>query len=190
MIYIITGIPKSGKTTIAKEFIKRYKIPYFSTDYIMMMLSRGNPELRIDPNIGDSIVSKQIKPYVYAMIKTMIENKVDYLIEGVHFSPLFAKELLVEYPNDIQVTYLGYKDTSVIYKIHELNKYKDELENPWYSSHSDEDMVNLVSHLIDRSERTYNLCKVNNLKYIEIYDLMTQIDEVIGTFNVLEKSDE
>ena len=131
MIYILGGIAKSGKTTIAKEFNKRFNIPYFSTDYIMMMLNRGNPSLLIDPEEGDSIVAKKLEPYVYGMLKTMIENKVEYLIEGVHFNPDFSAKLIKEFPNDIRIVYLGFKDTSVVMKIFELNKYKEELENVW-----------------------------------------------------------
>jgi len=181
MIYILGGIAKSGKTTIAKEFTKRYNIPYFSTDYIMMMLSRGNPELEVDPNAIDSIAAKQIQPYVYGMIKTMVENNVDFLIEGVHFNPDFAKELMEEYPNDIKIVYLGYKDTSVILKIYELNKYKNELENIWYSSYSDEEMVKLFSSLIDESEVLNKLCNTMKLNYIEVYDLNSQIDEILNS---------
>ena len=184
MIYILAGIAKSGKTTIAREFTKRYNIPYFSTDYIMMMLSRGNKELGVNPNSSDSSVARQIQPYVYGMIKTMVENKVDYLIEGVHFNPDFTKELVTEYPNDIKVIYLGYRETSVILKIYELNKYKNEVENAWYSSFTDEEMVELVSYLIDESERVYKLCLENDLEYIEVYNLSSQVDEILKAFNV------
>ena len=183
MIYILAGIAKSGKTTIAREFNKRYNIPYFSTDYIMMMLSRGNKELGVNPDASDSTVSKQIQPYVYGMIKTMIENKVDYLIEGVHFNPDFSRELIDEFPNDIKIIYLGYKDTSVILKIYEMNKYKDEVENAWYSSFNDEKMVELVSYLIDESERVFNLCKTLNLNYIEVFDLNNQINEILESIS-------
>jgi 2-phosphoglycerate kinase len=182
MIYILAGIAKSGKTTIAREFTKRYNIPYFSTDYIMMMLSRGNKELGVDPNSSDSSVARQIQPYVYGMIKTMVENKVDYLIEGVHFNPDFAKELITEYPNDIKLLYLGFRETSVILKIFELNKYKNKVENAWYSSFTDEEMVELVSYLIDESNRVYNLCVNNGLKYIDVFDLSSQIDGILKTF--------
>ena len=184
MIYILAGIAKSGKTTIAREFTKRYNIPYFSTDYIMMMLSRGNKELGVNPNLSDSSVARQIQPYVYGMIKTMVENKVDYLIEGVHFNPDFTKELIIEYPNDIKVIYIGYRETSVILKIYELNKYRSEVENAWYSSFTDEETVELVSYLIDESERVYNLCLENDLEYIEVYDLSSQVDEILKEFNV------
>ena len=181
MIYILSGTAKSGKTTIAKEFIKRYNIPYFSTDYVMMMLHRGNSELEIDIDASDTSVSNQIKPYVYGMIKTMVENKVDYLIEGVHFNPDFSNDLLREYPNDIRIVYLGYKDTSVNLKLIELNKYKDKLENIWYSTYSNEKMIELIAYLINESLKTYNLCMTLGLRYIEVYDLNSQMNEIIDS---------
>ncbi len=180
MIYILGGIAKSGKTTVAKEFTKRYNIPYFSTDYIMMMLKRGNPSLGIDPEEGDHLVAKKIEPYVYGMLKTMIENNGEYLIEGVHFNPEFSAKLIKEFPSDIKITYLGFKDTSVVMKIFELNKYKDELENAWYKLYSDEQMVKLISNLIDESKRVYEMCEFYNLEYIEVFDLNSQINEIIN----------
>jgi len=185
MIYIIAGIAKSGKTTIAKEFTKRYHIPYFSTDYIMMMLYRGNPELGIDHQASDTNVSRQIQPYIYGMIQTMVENKVDYVIEGVHFNPDFSNQLLREFPNDIRIVYLGYKDTSSNLKLIELNKYKNTLENVWYSSFSNEEMIELISYMIHESLKTYNSCMSFGLEYIEVYDLTNQIDEII---NVIRKN--
>ncbi len=181
MIYIIAGIAKSGKTTISKEFNKRYNIPYFSTDYIMMMLSKGNSNLDVNPDLSDSSVASQIQPYLYGMIKTMIENKVNYLIEGVHFNTDFSKELINEFPNDIKILYLGFKDTTIKLKIHELNKYKDKVENAWYSSFNDEKMKELVSYLITESKRIYNECQMLSLKYIEVYDLTSQVDEIINS---------
>ena len=180
MIYILGGIAKSGKTTIAKEFNKRYNIPYFSTDYIMMMLHRGNNELDIDPTEGDSIVATKLEPYIYGMLKTMIENKVNYLIEGVHFNPEFSAKLKEEFPNEIKIIYLGYKDTSVMLKLFELKQYKDDIENTWYTSFTDEQLVELISYLIDESKKVYDLCNIFNLKYIDIYDLNAQLNEILN----------
>ena len=105
MIYILTGIAKSGKSLVANRLIQKYSLPTFSTDYIMMMLVRGNKTLGIDPDGEDEIVANQLRPYINGLIQTMVENKVDYFIEGVHFNPDFARELLDKYPNDVHVLY-------------------------------------------------------------------------------------
>ncbi|MBN2604303.1 MAG: adenylate kinase, partial [Bacilli bacterium] len=108
MIYIISGIAKSGKTYIAKELTKRYHIPYFSTDYIMMMLAKGNENLKIDVDACDHTVSQKLEPYIYALISTMVHNKIDYVVEGVHFNPDFGAKLIEEFKGKVKIIYLGY----------------------------------------------------------------------------------
>ena len=90
MIFIISGIAKAGKTYLSKLIVEQYHLSCFSTDYLMMSLARGNPSLGINPNSSDITVSKQLRPYLEGMIVTMIENNIDYLIEGVHIQPDFA----------------------------------------------------------------------------------------------------
>jgi hypothetical protein len=62
MIYILTGIAKSGKSLIADDIIKTYSMRVISTDLIMMMLHNGNDQLSIDINKSDITVSHALKP--------------------------------------------------------------------------------------------------------------------------------
>lgn len=181
MIYILTGIAKAGKTLIANEIIKRKNIPLFSTDYIMMMLHRGNPDLDLDVDATDPIVSDKLEPYIHGLLKTIIENKVDYLLEGVHFNPEFASRLLKEFPDDIRILYLGYKDVSSKQKEKELLQYQSHVENPWFLTFKGVDFTNLVMYLIGESKRVFLLCEEYGLTYIDVNDVMLQQDEIIKT---------
>ena len=178
MIYILTGIAKSGKSLVANRLIQKYSLPTFSTDYIMMMLVRGNKTLGIDPDGEDEIVANQLRPYINGLIQTMVENKVDYFIEGVHFNPDFARELLDKYPNDIKVLYLGYKDIHVEDKINELERFKESNDNPWYKNFTKEEMNTLIEYMIKESERVYQSCLLLNIDYLEISNIMLQIDSI------------
>lgn len=180
VIYIISGVAKSGKTLIAKEITNRYQIPYFSTDYIMMMLFHGNKNLNIDIDASDSTVSNQLEPYLFGLISTMIENKVDYLLEGVHFNPDFSSKLYRKFKNDIRIVYLGYKEVSASKKIEELFKYQDQIENKWYSHFDDKKMRELIEYLISESKRIASSCRDLNLHYIEVSDLNHQKEDVIA----------
>jgi len=178
MIYILTGIAKSGKSLVANRLIQKYSLPTFSTDYIMMMLVRGNKTLGIDPDGEDEIVANQLRPYINGLIQTMVENKVDYFIEGVHFNPDFARELLDKYPNDVKVLYLGYKDINVEDKINELERFKESNDNPWYKNFTKEEMNTLIEYMIKESERVYQSCLLLNIDYLEISNIMLQIDSI------------
>jgi 2-phosphoglycerate kinase len=181
MIYVLTGIAKSGKTKVAREIVKRKSIPLFSTDYIMMMLSKGNKDLDIDIDASDSSVAKDLEPYIYGMISTMIENKVDYLLEGVHFNPDFSRRLIEKYPNDIRIVYLGYKDKNFKDKAKELLLYKNEIENPWFLSFKGEKLFELMEYMVNESQRVYELCIQFDLEYIEVRNIVDQMDEIMKT---------
>lgn len=181
MIYILAGIAKSGKSLVAKEIVKRKLLPAFSTDFIMMMLHRANKDLNIDIDAEDRVVAKQIQPYVEGMLRTMIENGVSYLIEGVHFNHDFMDRLLKEYPNDIRIVYLGYKDILAVDKGEELYKYQDTSDNNWFLVFEKEEYEELILYLINESKITYDLCNKYHLPYIEVHDISVQIDEVIDT---------
>ena len=93
MIYILTGIAKSGKSLVANRLIQKYSLPTFSTDYIMMMLVRGNKTLGIDPDGEDEIVANQLRPYINGLIQTMVENKVPPITPERSCKSLFSSLL-------------------------------------------------------------------------------------------------
>jgi hypothetical protein len=182
MIYILTGVAKAGKTLVSNEILKRHNISVFSTDYIMMMLAKGNKDLNIDTYASDSTVARMIEPYVYGMIETMVENNAIHVIEGVHFNTDFSRRMIDEFGDKVKILYLGYKDVTAKYKIDELYKYRDEMNNPWIFNHPGESVEDIVKYLINESKRIHNECLSLGLTYIEVYNINIQLDGIIQTF--------
>jgi gluconate kinase len=179
MIYILTGMAKSGKSLIAKEVLRLHQIPYFSTDYFMMSLALANPTLGVDYHDDDQVVAKALEPYLHAMIKVMIQNKIVYLLEGVHFNPDFSATLLKEFPTDISILYLGYANAVVSDKVSELRKYAPVMENCWFQTLNDEQMNKLVEFMIMDSKRVQKSCKELSLPYMEVTNITLQMDRII-----------
>lgn len=75
MIYILAGLAKSGKSLIAKKVLETKHIQVLSTDWIMMMLYHGNPNLGIDAHKSDISVSRQLEPYLEGLIKALVSSK-------------------------------------------------------------------------------------------------------------------
>jgi hypothetical protein len=182
MIYILTGIAKSGKTFLSKEIKNTYNIPTFSTDYIMMMLHHRNFDPSIDINASDSTVAKKLEPYIYSLIQAMIENNETCLIEGVHFNTDFSAKLLLEFKDNLTIMYLGYKDITLETKMSELYIYKERMNNPWLFNHQGQSVEDIVTYMIEESKRVYHECNTNNLKYVDIYDINVQKEEIIKLF--------
>ncbi len=181
MLYILTGIAKSGKSLVAKELVKRYHLPLTQTDHIMMMLYRGNPELHIHIDASDSSVARELEPYMRGLFQTIIENKKDYLVEGVHLLTSYAHEMLTKYPNDVKILYLGYADQNPITKGKELKEHAHLMENPWYMSFPEKEFHKLMVYMVKESQRIKKECADLHIPYIEIYDINNQMDEIIQT---------
>jgi len=179
MITLITGVAKSGKTYLAKEIVKRYQIPYFSTDYLMMSLSLGNPSIGVNHNDDDRIVAAALEPYLKPMIEAMIHNRIDYCIEGVHLLPSFVAKLKAKYPNDIQHICLGYAMIDTHLKVSQLREHLSTMENAWYKDFTDEQMVHLIEHMKKDSQAFMLDCLETHLDYCEIWDIVKQSDDII-----------
>lgn len=180
MIYILSGIAKSGKSLVAKEFQQRHRLSIFSTDYIMMMLHKGKADIDLDILASDSSVAATIEPYVAGLISTLIELNDSYLIEGVHFNTDFAALLLKQYPSDIRILYLGYKDVTLEAKREELLRYQSVMTNPWLFHHPTDSLDDIIIYMIKESERIYQECLEHQLPYLDVYDIQQQMEEILS----------
>lgn len=179
MIYILAGTAKAGKTYLSNQIRKRYNLSVFSSDYVMMMLHKGNKDLHIDVYASDSSVARKLEPYLYGLVETMIQNDADYLIEGVHFTTDFSAKLLQDFKDRINIIYIGYKDISVEDKVREIYKYKETMDNPWLFNHQGEKVEDIISYLIEESKRIHDECISKGLQYIEITNVVKQQDDII-----------
>jgi 2-phosphoglycerate kinase len=179
MIYIITGVAKSGKTYVTNQLLNQKQIASFRTDYLMMSLSKANHTGGVNHDDDDKVVSKQLEPFLYGMIETMVQNNIDYIIEGVHFLPSFAKELLTKFPSKIKVCFLGFKDANPIEKKMELKKYSSIMENCWFGHYSDKELIILVEFLIQESKVMYQKTEELGISYFEITDITKQSIDII-----------
>lgn len=179
MIIIVTGIAKSGKSLIVHEIQQRFKLPCISTDRIMMDAHNNSEIASLDINASDSSVATILEPIIYEEIKQRMKQKEDCLFEGVHFNTSFARKLREEFANQIRIVYLGYKDINASDKVRELISHKTEIDNPWIFDHNGEKIEDIVSYLILESKRVYHECTEQQLKYIEVYNITKQMDDII-----------
>ncbi|MDX9691218.1 MAG: hypothetical protein RBT45_02115, partial [Acholeplasmataceae bacterium] len=135
--------------------------------------------LGIDAHDSDPSVSKALEPYLNALIETLIQNKEPMIIEGVHFLPSFSAKLMEEYPKDIKIVYLGYKDWTPQEKMEDLIRYKDATKNCWYSHYNTEELFKLSEYLIIESNKLYEEVKALHLDYIEVNNVIVQTHTIM-----------
>lgn len=181
MIYLIGGIAKSGKTYVATKLTQATAISCFSTDYLMMGLSVAKPECGVHESDDDKTVALALEPILRDMIEAMIENRQNYLLEGVHFRPEFVHQLLEKHPDQIRAVFLGYATVTPAAKLKELSLHVKDSGNDWISRYSPAKKTELIRYLIVESEMLAQTAFRLRLPYYEITDIVAQADDVIDT---------
>lgn len=100
MVIFITGASHTGKTRLAQKLLETYQYPYLSIDHLKMGLIRsGNTSLTA--SCKDSELTEYLWPIVREMVKTVIENGQNLIVEGCYipidwessFAELYRKEI-------------------------------------------------------------------------------------------------
>jgi GNAT superfamily N-acetyltransferase/gluconate kinase len=100
MVILITGASHTGKTLLAQRMLERFKYPYLSIDHLKMGLIRsGNTSLT---PLDDAALTDYLWPIVREMIKTVIENRQNLIVEGCYVPFGWRKDFSEEYLADIR----------------------------------------------------------------------------------------
>jgi hypothetical protein len=129
MLYLIGGAARTGKTTIARAFLAQTGIPYFSLDFLMMGFANGLPEYGVDSEADELLIAEQLWPVVRSMATAMVEDEIDYLIEGVQLHPRRVRELCEELGGDVRACFLGLAEADTSAKLQEIRRFGGEADD-------------------------------------------------------------
>lgn len=162
MIVLITGASHTGKTVLAQKLLEKHKYPYLSIDYLKMGLIRsGNTELT---PMDDNKLTEYLWPIVREMIKTVIENKQNLIVEGCYIPFDWQKDFEQEYLEHIKYYCLVMSENYIKNHFADIKKYADVIEN-----RLDDEWCTMESVLADNAEML-SLVQKNNVNYILIED--------------------
>ena len=162
MIVLITGASHTGKTILAQRLLEKYKYPYFSIDHLKMGLIRsGNTELT---PMDDNELTKYLWPIVCEMIKTVIENKQNLIIEGCYIPFDWQKDFDSEYLENIKYFCLVMSEKYIKNHFADIKNYANVIEN-----RVDNEWCTMQSILADNAE-VLSLAQKHNVNYILIDD--------------------
>ena len=105
MIILITGASHTGKTLLAQQLLEKYKYPYLSIDHLKMGLIRnGNTSLT---PLDDNELTAYLWPIVREIIKTVVENRQNLIVEGCFVPFDWRKDFSEEYLTEIRFVCLA-----------------------------------------------------------------------------------
>ena len=81
MVILIGGASHTDKTLLARKLVEKYKYPCMSIDHLKMGLIRSG-QTTLTPEDDDKLTT-YLWPILREMIKTVIENEQDLILEGL-----------------------------------------------------------------------------------------------------------
>ena len=94
MIILISGASHTGKTFLAQRLLEKFRYPYLSIDHLKMGLIRsGNTELT--PMSDDEALTGYLWPILREMVKTVLENGQNLIVEGCYIPFDWANTICV-----------------------------------------------------------------------------------------------
>ena len=161
MIILISGASHTGKTALSQKLLEKYKYPYFSIDHLKMGLIRsGNTALT--PMSDDSQLTAYLWPIVREMIKTVIENKQNLIVEGCYIPFDWEKDFEKEYLAHIKYYCLVMSESYIRNRFADIKKYASIIEN-----RMDDEWCTLES-VLKENAKVLELARKHNVNYFLI----------------------
>lgn len=166
MLYLLSGASRSGKTHVAKELMVEQRIPYLSTDWIMMGFNDGIPEYGLNHLLWPDEIARKMWPFLSAMIDNMLYEGMDYIIEGEAMLPELVAELVKKRRHDVKVAFLGYEEIDVDDKVMLVKKFCDRKDD-WLISQSEAYVEDHIRNMVSYSSMLKRECARWDLPYFD-----------------------
>ena len=170
MVILIGGASHSGKTAYAQKLLEKYHYPYLSIDHLKMGLIRSN-QTDLTP-MDDDKLTDYLWPIVRELIKTVVENKQNLIVEGCYIPFDWKKDFDEQYLDCIHYKCLILSKNYIEHHFADILTYANVIE----ARLDDSDLT--VEDLIMHNEEALAACIENHCEYIlfdDTYDLRDRI---------------
>ena len=126
MVYIITGASHTGKTVLAQRLLEKRHIPYLSIDHLKMGLIRSG-RTALTPEDDDALTA-YLWPVVREIIKTVIENRQELIVEGCYVPSDWRRDFDVQYLSSIRFLCLAMTDAYIDARFDAIKAHASDVE--------------------------------------------------------------
>lgn len=144
---------------MAQRLLEKYKYPYLSIDHLKMGLIRsGNTKLT--PMSEDAELTEYLWPVVREMIKTVIENGQNLVVEGCYIPLDWKKDFSNDYLESIKFFCLVMSENYIRAHFDDIKRYAGVIEKRM----NDEDCT--LESVLEDNVNFLALAKKNGINYI------------------------
>lgn len=188
MIYLIGGVPRSGKSTLTRHIRYKTGASFFSLDHLMRGLLRGLPsvDFGVENDRNDQEKAAKMWPVTSHMLDGMREHGLtDYIVEGVILLPKHIRQLQDAYPDVFRGCCLGYPHADIEEMTRSI-RANTSTDN-WMQNASDEFIEGILSNGIAQSRDIQAQCEIENVRF---FDASHNFERVIEQASVYLLSSE
>ena len=161
MVLLIAGASHTGKTALAQRLLKKYGYPYFSLDHLKMGLIRSG-YTSLTPMSSDRELTELLWPIVREMVKTVIENEQNLIVEGCYIPFDWKKDFAAEYLDQIRYRCLVMSESYIRAHYQEIKAYANVAE------HRLDDSDCTLQSLLQDNAQALAMCRKYGDEYILI----------------------
>ncbi len=173
MVILIGGSTHTGKTLLAQKMVEKYHYSCLSLDHLKMGLIRSG-HTTLTP-YDDDKMTDFLWPIVSEMIKTVIENEQNIIIEGCYFPYDWKSYFEQEYLAKIKMVFLVFDKEYIETHFEDIRSYGSVIEDRG----EDEDCTKEV--LLRDNELCLEMCRQYGCEYhlvTEQYDIC--VESIMG----------
>lgn len=161
MVFLIAGASHTGKTAFAQRLLEKYGYPYFSIDHLKMGLIRSG-RASLTPLSSDRDLTDYLWPVVREIIKTVIENRQNLIVEGCYIPFTWAEDFGPEYRQHIQYRCLVMSEAYIRSHYQDIKAYANVVE------HRSDDSDCTLERLLRDNAQTLESCRKYGVTYLLI----------------------
>jgi len=179
MIVIIAGIPRSGKSTVAKNISEVHNYSYIPFDSLVSTFNKLYPDLGITHYDDYKVVSKKVAPFIKELIKHINYEEISVVIDIYQLNPDDVREYKLDRIS--KIIYFGYTEISLEDKYNFIRKYSRSSD--WTESLSEEELKEIIQEYINDSIEIKKKCEEYDIPFIDTgNDFKKTIKEAINYF--------
>lgn len=170
MVILIAGGTHTGKTKLAQTLLERYHYPYLSIDHLKMGMIRSGL-CPLSPDSSDHGLTAWFWPIMREMIKTVIENEQNLIVEGCYIPFDYLADFDAPYRSHLKYICLIFSPSYIQDHFEDIQQYANVVERRL------NDQFYTQESLLEENRINLEQCKKYGCDYILIEDSY-RIDDI------------
>lgn len=161
-IYIVGGLPRTGKTTVANRVAHTLEISSLETDHIRMLFkTTPSSKIRSDSNANIDIVTKKLRPRLECLVESIVTGESSIVINGECIDPYMVSQS--PYRDDIRSCFIGLDNPESAFE--RIRSVADS--NDWAYRKPDEELKVILEKYAIRSRALSKTCFALGVPYLD-----------------------